>query len=177
MKKEGKEVKILAMDLSLNLPAFAVCCVRGGDLFVEALYHCDNKRPAKLTHSEKLERVRQQIEAIAKVHGNFDYICRERGFSRFNKTTQTLYKVVGMSDWACYEYLNSKEIYEYPPTSIKCALTGVGKASKEQVEQAVRQRLKAVGQADLTFYSDDESDAVACAMCHCDKMNLLKRSM
>ena len=166
--------KILAMDLSLNLPAFAVCTVEGGVLSVDALYHIDNKRPAKLTHAEKLERVRLMISEIQNQHGAFDYVCRERGFSRFNRTTQTLYKVVGMSDWACHEYLNQKEIYEYPPTTVKCALTGSGKASKEQVEQAVRNRLNEAGQEDIQFYSDDESDAVAVAFCHCEKLGLLK---
>lgn len=168
-------IKILAMDLSLNLPAFAVCEVVDGRLSIKALYHCDNKKPAKMTHAEKLERVRWTISEIQGQHGAFDYICRERGFSRFNKTTQGLYKVVGMSDWACYQYLNKTEIYEYPPTTVKQALCGTGKASKEEVEEAVRERLKQVEQDDYEFYSDDESDAVAVAFCHAEHLNLLKR--
>ena len=166
-------IRILAMDLSLNLPAFAVCTIKDRALSVEAVYHCDNKKPARLTHAQKLERVRAMLEEIALNHGKFDVICRERGFSRFNKTTQTLYKVVGMSDWASYIYHQCDEIFEYPPTTVKYALTGVGKASKSEVEEAVRRYLSKVGQEDYAFYSDDESDAVAVAICHALKEGLI----
>ena len=171
----SETVKILAMDLSLNLPAFAVCEIVDGVMSVKALYHCDNKKPAGMSHAEKLDNLRSMVLKIKREHGTIDYICRERGFSRFNKTTQALYKVVGMSDWSCYESFSVKQIYEYPPTTVKQALCGTGKASKEEVEEAVRERLKLAGQEDMTFYSDDESDAVAVAFAHAEELKLLKR--
>lgn len=52
-------------------------------------------------------------------------------------------------------------IFEYPPLRIKQALTGFGRASKEQLAKTVAQILK------IPFnFSLDEGDAAAAALCH-----------
>ena len=57
--------------------------------------------------------------------------------------------------------LKGVPVFEYPPLRIKQALTGFGKASKEQVAKTVAQILK------IPFnFSLDEGDAAAAALCH-----------
>ena len=52
-------------------------------------------------------------------------------------------------------------IFEYSPLSVKQAIVGYGRASKEQVQTMVKHLLKL---PEKTFY--DSSDALAVAICH-----------
>ncbi len=58
--------------------------------------------------------------------------------------------------------LGGKPVAEYAPLRVKMALTGYGRASKEQVRRAVQQRL-GVGEVRGPL---DVSDALALALCH-----------
>ena len=55
----------------------------------------------------------------------------------------------------------SLKVYEYPPTSVKLAVTGYGRASKDQIQQMVKRLLKL---PETTYH--DASDALAVAICH-----------
>ena len=59
---------------------------------------------------------------------------------------------------------------EYSPREIKQAITGSGRANKEQVQQMVKilLRLPQVPQADA-------ADALACAVCHCHHRSVLAK--
>ncbi|OED37116.1 crossover junction endodeoxyribonuclease RuvC [PVC group bacterium (ex Bugula neritina AB1)] len=57
------------------------------------------------------------------------------------------------------------ELVEYAPTSVKSAVSGVGRATKEQVQKMVKLFL---GINDL-FKTDDESDALALAITYVQK--------
>lgn len=52
-------------------------------------------------------------------------------------------------------------VFEYTPLVIKQAVVGYGRASKEQIQQMVRQLLKL---PEITYF--DASDALAVAICH-----------
>lgn len=52
-------------------------------------------------------------------------------------------------------------LYEYSPMEVKVALTGYGRAPKEQVREMVRRLLRLQGLPTL-----DASDALAVAICH-----------
>ena len=53
-------------------------------------------------------------------------------------------------------------VVDYSPTQIKRLLTGSGRASKEQVQYAIRQELK----LDALLEPNDVADAFAVALCH-----------
>ena len=53
-------------------------------------------------------------------------------------------------------------LYNYPPAQVKSALTGNGRASKEQIQQLVRRTFGLVE----TPGPPDVADAVAIALCH-----------
>ena len=57
-------------------------------------------------------------------------------------------------------------IYEYAPREVKLSVVGIGSASKVQVASMVK-RLLDIPEAEM---SEDESDAVAVAICHIHKM-------
>lgn len=166
------KVKILSMDLSLNLPAFCVAEVEDGIFTVLEVSHVDNKKEKNLTTAEKLGRISWHLKNIFQKYGQFDVIVREKGFSRFANTTQLLFRVVGVSDLLTYELAGLKELEEYPPTTVKRMIAGDSRADKVEVEAGVRELLQE-HQKEMTFYSDDESDAVAVALTHCIKKGWL----
>lgn len=59
---------------------------------------------------------------------------------------------------------NNKPIHGYTPSTVKFAVTGVGKANKAQVEAGVR-RLLEIPETQL-IKTDHESDAIAVALTH-----------
>lgn len=68
-------------------------------------------------------------------------------------------------------HLHGIALSEYPPASIKQAVTGNGRASKESVEQMVRMLLSL---RDMPL-AEDESDALAIAICHCNTYGFKQR--
>jgi crossover junction endodeoxyribonuclease RuvC len=61
-------------------------------------------------------------------------------------------------------------VFQYAPREVKQSVVGVGSATKSQVSSMVR-RLLALGDAEL---SEDESDAVAVALCHVHKRGRIR---
>ena len=64
------------------------------------------------------------------------------------------------------------EVFEYPPASVKMALVGSGRATKEQVQMMVKAMLKTTAKLPL-----DASDALALAICHLQSRKLLARGL
>ncbi|HID0815749.1 TPA: crossover junction endodeoxyribonuclease RuvC [Clostridium botulinum] len=158
-----KDVKrILAMDLSLSLPAYAIIDIVKGKALVREIRHTDNKsgKLPKLSHAERLDRIAKDIVKIFADYPDIDAVVREKGFSRYANTTQILFRVVGVSDLKVFEASGITNIDEIAPTSVKRLVAGDGKASKQEVEEGVREHLVDL-QKNIEFFSDDESDAVA----------------
>ena len=118
---------------------------------VEKLCHLNN-RGEKKSHGQILAEIYDQITELTVDVAVF---VREKGFSRFPHETQALFKVVGISDLAAWKTCGT-EFVEIAPTTVKKALTGSGKASKEEVAAVLEQY---VGRQE--YATDDESDAVA----------------
>lgn len=81
----------------------------------------------------------------------------------FNKNTRTALAVGqarGVALLAC-EHAGIA-IYEYTPLEVKQALSGYGRASKEQIQEMVRLTLQL---RDIP-HPDDAADALAIAICH-----------
>lgn len=163
MMSNKKDVKrLLAMDLSLSLPAYAVIDIVNGKALVREVRHTDNKsgNNPKLSHAERLDRIAKDIVKIFEDYPDIDAVVREKGFCRYANVTQVLFRVVGVSDLKVFEASGITKIDEIAPTSVKRLVAGDGKASKKEVEEGVREHLVDL-QKDIDFFSDDESDAVA----------------
>ena len=91
-------------------------------------------------------------------------VCIERGFTRFNKATQALYKVVGCVNLL---FCDIEQIY-YSPNEVKATLAN-GKATKEEVASAVEKLFP-----NCKFRNNDESDSFAIAITHLIKTGVIK---
>ena len=152
----------LAMDLSLSQPGFAILATEenGRGVAPIILEKSFVKTNANKSHGYRLGEISEEIDRYI-LEYNPEYYVREKGFSRFPNVTQTLFKVVGISD--LYAWMRAeKEIHEIAVTSVKKLVAGSGKASKDDVQKAVIERLQ-IEQADF-FSNDDESDAAATAL-------------
>lgn len=65
---------------------------------------------------------------------------------------------------AAFMNTHSEKVFEYSPNLIKATVTGHGHANKESVDKVLKMILK--GQIERDFKTDDESDALAIAVCH-----------
>lgn len=155
-----KTLRVLAMDLSMNLPAFAILDVVDKEINIVDVRYCNNKKNAKNSHGFRLSQISIMMKQILLDFPDIDVVVREKGFTRFAGVTQTLFKVVGVSDLVVFEGIGVNNIYELSPTSVKKLITGDGKASKIEVEKGVRKYLTH-SQKDYRFATDDCSDAVA----------------
>ena len=90
-----------------------------------------------------------------------DEVAFEELFFNTNATTAIAVSMArGALIVACKEYTN--RLFEYTPLQIKQALTGYGRADKNQIQQMVKTYLglKSVPKP------DDAADALAVALCH-----------
>lgn len=62
--------------------------------------------------------------------------------------------------------INNIPLFEYEPNTIKKSITGVGKATKEQVGMMIKCLLPTV-----KLKTEDEADALAIAICHINNYN------
>jgi crossover junction endodeoxyribonuclease RuvC len=165
---------ILAMDLSLNCPGFAVLKVEGKKVSLVTKCIVDNEKDPETPKDKrkvvgrKLQNTARTIQYLIKEH-NPDYIVRERGFSFHNAVTQALFRVVGIADLIVYD-ATQKEISEIAPKEVKKMITGNGSASKEDVARCVE---KYVGYQ--LYHTQDESDAVAVGLSFAIKIGEIER--
>lgn len=148
------KLTILGLDLSLSCPGYAVIEIRNGK--PKLLESGIVKANPKQSQVDKIKRIAAHLYRL-KMDYDIDVVVRESGFVKHNKTTKILERVVGGVMLTL-----GGEIHEIPPTSIKKAVAGSGKATKQEVEVAVRSLLSLP--KDFKFKSDDESDAMAVAL-------------
>jgi crossover junction endodeoxyribonuclease RuvC len=155
----------LGLDMSLSSAGVAVIEVRDRKPFL--LLATRVKTNPKHNHGTRLYNIARRLRQVSADFGPFTAVLREKGFSRFAAATQAIFKSIAISDIVFKEY----EIVEYSPTTIKAAIGGGGKSSKEQVEQMVREILGL--EDDYVFESDDASDAAAIILTHLKKQDLI----
>lgn len=90
-------------------------------------------------------------------------VAIERGFSRFNTSTQVIYRVHGLVNYLFHEV---DQIY-YPVKTVKEAILN-GNATKEDVKNAILANYDY-----LVFENEDESDSFAVMLTYLIKNNLI----
>jgi crossover junction endodeoxyribonuclease RuvC len=157
--------RYLGLDLSLSSPGFAVIAVQDRKPYILESSHV--KTDSRKTHGKRLFTIQNEMLRLYSAYYPFNAVIRERGFSRHQATTQALFKVVGVSDLT---FSDEKDIEEIPPTTVKKIVAGDGKASKEDVEIAVRRLLRL---DNYVFKTDDESDACAVVLAYLIREDLI----
>jgi crossover junction endodeoxyribonuclease RuvC len=112
----------------------------------------------KVSHEKRLLHLGQELEKIIKKYKP-DILAIEKLF--FTTNQKTALKVSEARGVVLYlSAINKIPIIEFTPLEIKMALTGYGKAEKRQVQEMV----KAILKLKTLPKSDDEVDAIACAI-------------
>ncbi len=116
--------------------------------------------PEEMRNPKKLRFIYEELIKLTKKYPPSVAVI-ERGFTRFNKSTQVVFRVHGIFNLVFSEVDN---IY-YPAKTIRETLYK-GNASKEEVADILSKHLN------ITFNSDDESDAMAVAYAYLVKNGL-----
>ena len=143
------ETYVYALDLSLN--STGVCIFTNDGKIVEIMTIDTHKeKETKL----KLKLIGDDLKKLMKVYLP-EVVVIEQGFTRFNASTQMVFRVHGLVNYLFCDY---KQIY-YPATTVKKAVTGRGNATKEELQEFILKNNKK-----LHFENYDESDAYAVGM-------------
>ncbi|MGF1450773.1 MAG: crossover junction endodeoxyribonuclease RuvC [Opitutales bacterium] len=150
--------RILGVDPSLRGTGLAVvdCSPPGPP---RLLASTTVRNPARFSQADCLRAIADAIEALLTQYRPTVAAVEESVFVQNQRTAL----ILGLSRGAVLTTLAraNVEIAEYAPLRIKQAVTGHGRASKEQVGGLLRQHL---GLAEAI--PPDESDAAATALCH-----------
>lgn len=147
-----KKRVILACDLSLACPAFAILEVDQHG--IQLIHKSHVKTTAKRGTGYRLAEIEAHLKKVLHSYPITD-VAVERGFNRFVKATEQIQRVVGVFILT----LQHNEIVaftEITPKAVKKAVTGNGAAKKDEVALALPQFV-----GEQTYKTDDESDAVA----------------
>lgn len=149
--------RILGIDTSLRSTGVAVVDRSGAGFAAVEFSILDNPRARK--HSECLKRIYEGIlDVIRRTHPHAASI--EGIFHCKNvRTAVTLGQARGAALTACA--IADLPVFEYSPRRVKQSVCGTGAAHKEQVAKMVTSMLALDAQP-----RDDESDALAIAICH-----------
>ncbi|KZR57908.1 crossover junction endodeoxyribonuclease RuvC [Pseudobacillus badius] len=112
---------------------------------------------ADTPHSVKLALTQAKVKELrAKYCPIFPIVFLERGFTKFNNSTQATFRARG----ALEAELVGIELVEFPPSEVKKAVTGYGSASKEEVAETMADYF---GISVEDFETEDVSDALGVA--------------
>jgi Holliday junction resolvasome RuvABC endonuclease subunit len=104
----------------------------------------------KHTHGKRLYVIAQELLKLKDQYPPC-VIAIERGFSRFNTSTQVIYRVHGLIN---YLFHDVEQVY-YPPKKVKEAIIR-GDASKARVREVIESKYP-----EVKFDNEDESDSFA----------------
>lgn len=115
------------------------------------------------THGQKLKYIEDELIKITKEF-NPTVVTIERGFSRFNVSTQVIYRCHGVVNKLFYQY---NQVY-YPPKTVKEVICR-GDATKKYVQDTIKKVYP-----DVIFNNEDESDSFAVALTYLIKNKLIE---
>ena len=115
------------------------------------------------SHGKRLKVIADKLTELKQKYPP-EVIVIERGFSRFNMSTQVIYRVHGILNYIMSEF---EQIY-YPPKTVKEAILK-GNATKKQVQEVIKNKYP-----DIVFKNEDESDSYAVGLTYFIKTGKLK---
>ena len=115
----------------------------------------------KDSFEKRLLVIGESLEKIIQTYSPHELAIEALFFTNNQKTIITVAEVRGICIYIAHSY--GATLYEYSPPQIKLAITGYGKATKEDIAIMVPKILK---QPLLINTLDDEVDAIAIALTH-----------
>ena len=117
--------------------------------------------------SERLRRIYRELTAVIEDQQPTAVAVEELFFSKNVRTALSVGQARGVVLLAAANA--GLPIHEYTPLQVKQAITGYGRASKDQVQQMVKMLLA----LDSVPQPDDAADAIAVAICHIHSAKLI----
>jgi Holliday junction resolvasome RuvABC endonuclease subunit len=150
---------IYALDLSLSSTGVAIFN-QDGKIKKLLTIETDSKSETQI----RLKKIGSEFLKIKKEY-NPKVIVIESGFTRFNVSTQMLFRVHGLAQ---YIFSEIEQVYYYPMT-IRKVVCGKGNVKKEQMRDFI---IKKYG--NIKFKNFDESDAFGIGLCWFMDKGILK---
>lgn len=149
---------ILGIDPGIATTGFGVITYEKG---VCTLVDCGVITTDKdLTHSERLAILYEDLTELVKKHQPQQVAVEKLFFSTNVTTAMTVGEARGVALLVLQQ--GGVPISEYTPLQVKQGITGYGKATKKQVQEMVKTRLK----LNTIPRPDDAADALAIALTH-----------
>lgn len=126
--------------------------------------------PANQPMERRLHRIYQDLCEVIALHRPHEMAVEGVFAAKNARTAIMLGQARGVALLAGAEA--GLKVFEYPPASVKKALVGSGRATKEQVQMMVKAMLKTTQRLGL-----DASDALAIAICHSQSRKLIARGL
>lgn len=142
---------IIAFDLSMSNTGVAIFNDKGQcKKLISIDTHKEKTHPLKL---KKIEKAMSEIKEKYKPK----IVVIEESFTRFNKSTQAIYKVRGITDLIFYDV----DQVCFHSTKVRKNILGKGNAKKEELRDYILENYKNIYFEDL-----DQSDAFGLALCY-----------
>ncbi len=156
-------MRILGIDPGIAIVGYGIIDDNCGKLTVNDFGIISTKK--EFSTPERLKQVSDGINSLIEKFRPDAIAIEELFFNNNAKTAITVAEARGVILLTCIN--NCKNIYEYTPLQIKQAITGYGRADKQQMQQMVKVllNLKNIPKP------DDAADALAVALCHANTKN------
>ncbi|NLD82632.1 MAG: crossover junction endodeoxyribonuclease RuvC [Clostridiales bacterium] len=151
-------MRILGIDPGLATMGWGVVDAEGGR---QQLVQCGALiTPPDMPFPRRLHHLFLGVRELIVTYRPEEIVFEELFFAKNITTAITVASARGVALCACSE--SGLPLYEYTPMQIKQAVTGYGKADKQQVQQMVKMMLN----LPAVIRPDDAADAVAAALTH-----------
>ncbi len=118
------------------------------------------RTPSNLSLAERLQLIHGELSAIIEHYHPAEASVEELFFARNARTALAVGHARGVILFALAQA--GVGVFEYTPLQVKQAITGYGRATKEQMQEMVRLLLG----LEVVPQPDDVADALAVAVCH-----------
>jgi len=151
-------MRVLGIDPSVHSTGFGIIEYSQNNYTV--LSYGVIKPSRRLLFHHKINEIKNQLEKLIDTFTPDEVAIENPFYAQNIKTAITLGQVRGATLVAVASYNCS--LHEYSPLEIKKAVTGYGRADKDQVKTMIKALLK----IDDEKMESDASDALATAFCH-----------
>lgn len=154
---------ILGIDPGIAIVGYGIIECKGNHF--KAIDYGAIRTESNLLFPDRIKNIYDELTDIIKFYKPCDFAIEELFFNKNVKTAIKVGQARGVEVLAAVN--NDLDIYEYTPLQIKQAITGYGRADKNQMQQMVKILLN----LDEIPKPDDVADALAVAMCHGSSLN------
>jgi len=158
---------VLGVDPGIAITGYGL--VRQSQDVLEPVAYGVITTPAEWSLPRRLQYLYHELRALAETHHPDESSVEELFFARNARTALSVGHARGVILMALADA--GLPIYEYTPLQVKQAITGYGRATKEQMQEMVRLLL----QLQTIPKPDDAADALAMAICHAHSISTAER--